>query len=208
MAPSLLQGVVHILFLLHTTFAVLAHLFMPFHVHFSIAFHHSSTTLDPMLMQQPNSSNAQAGPYLAVLLLSKLLQYRTESHWLLLRRRYKNVQTDALPALLHQMQHLPSHHPFHGGLVSYFLSAVHLGRQHKYSNRSKVKHKHMATSRLSHLRRIPNLLPPRCLRHLLLLLLVLLHQMQQTWQSQPLPLCARFVLSLCCVSPSHADGRE
>jgi hypothetical protein len=27
-------------------------------------------------------------------------------------------------------------------------------------------------------------------------------------QSQPLPLRARFVLSLCCVSPSHADGRE
>jgi hypothetical protein len=57
---------------------------MPFHVHFSNAFHHSSTTLDPMLMQQPNSSNAQAGPYLAVLLLSELLQYRTERYGFLL----------------------------------------------------------------------------------------------------------------------------
>jgi hypothetical protein len=97
------------------------------------------------------------------------------------------------------MQHLPSHHPFHGGLVSYFLSAVHLGRQHKYSNRSKVKHKHMATSKLSHLRRIPNLLPPRCPRHLLLLLLVL-HQMQQTCSHSLFHyVLASFFLSVVCL---------
>ncbi|KAG2343291.1 hypothetical protein BDR05DRAFT_911823 [Suillus weaverae] len=176
MAPSPPQLMVPILVLPQTTPAALSHPLLRTYMPFSNAFRRSFTYLDPMPMQQPNSSNTQAAPYsLAVLVSSKLLQYRTESHWLLLRGRHKNVHIHALLVLLQQVQHLPSHDPFHGGLVSYFFSAVHLlDRRHTHNSSNKAKQ--IAGSKSRCLHRIPNVLPPRRPRHLLLLL-VLSHQM-------------------------------
>ncbi|KAG1775767.1 hypothetical protein EV702DRAFT_415342 [Suillus placidus] len=150
MAYSPLQHVVPILFLLRTTLAMPTHPFLPIHVRFSIAFRRSSTNLAPMLMKQPNSSNAQGAPSsLAVLVLSKLLQYRTERHCMLLHGRGRSSKTNLtsrarrrnlslppprrpphllkVPALPQQVQP-HSHHLSHCWLVSYCFSAAHLPR--------------------------------------------------------------------------------
>ncbi|KAG2058683.1 hypothetical protein BDR06DRAFT_994174 [Suillus hirtellus] len=81
---SPLHHVVHILSLLRPVLSVLAHLYFPFHVPFSNDFRRSSTTLTAMLMDKPNSGNAQGAPSSpAVLVLSKLLQYGTETYFFL-----------------------------------------------------------------------------------------------------------------------------
>ncbi|KAG1861770.1 hypothetical protein DFJ58DRAFT_912711 [Suillus subalutaceus] len=204
MAPSPPRLVLPILVLPHTTLAALSHPLLRIYMPFSNAFRPSSTTLDPMPMQQPNSSNAQTGPYsLAVLALWKLLQYGTRSHWLLLRGRYKNSHAHALLVLVHQVQHLPSHHPFHGGPISYSFSAVHhLDRRHKHSHSSKAK-RMVSRPRPERLYRILNLLP-RCPRHFLPLL-PLPHQIQQRCSHNFLHYgLASFFFS--AVSPQQANG--
>ncbi|KAG1762602.1 hypothetical protein EDD22DRAFT_891103 [Suillus occidentalis] len=81
MAPSPLRLMLPILILPHTALAALLHPLLQIYITFSITFHHSFTPLDPIPMQQPNSSNAQPAPSsLAVLVLSKLQQYRTERY--------------------------------------------------------------------------------------------------------------------------------
>jgi hypothetical protein len=71
--------VVPVFVLLHTTFAALSH-----PLPFSNAFR-PSITLNPTPMRQPNFSNAQVAPSsLAVLVLSNLLQDRTERYFFLI----------------------------------------------------------------------------------------------------------------------------
>ncbi|KAG1817388.1 hypothetical protein EV424DRAFT_1037691 [Suillus variegatus] len=97
----------------------------------------------------PNFSNTPGTPsFLGVLVLSKLLQYRTERNCMLLhgrgriskgswmpraRRRNLNLPrplptTHLLKVLTlpHQVQQPHSHYPFHCGLISYCFSVVHL----------------------------------------------------------------------------------
>ncbi|KAG2060543.1 WD40 repeat-like protein [Suillus hirtellus] len=140
------QHVVHIHSLLRTILAILAHPYLPFHVLFSHGFRHSCNPLTPMPMEKPNSGNVQRAPSsLAILLSSKLLQYRTRRHYMLLRghgrsgkcscmarTRRRNLSPPPHPlkvlALPHQVQQPPSHHPSHCGLVLSCLSVVHLPR--------------------------------------------------------------------------------
>ncbi|KAG1735659.1 hypothetical protein EDD22DRAFT_924692 [Suillus occidentalis] len=81
MAPTPPRLILLILVLPHTAAAALSYHLLRTYVPFSIASHHSFTTLDPIPMRQSNFSNAQPAPSsLAVLVLSKSQQYRTESH--------------------------------------------------------------------------------------------------------------------------------
>ncbi|KAG1787438.1 uncharacterized protein HD556DRAFT_954318 [Suillus plorans] len=107
-----------------------------------------------MPMEQLNFSNAQGAPsFLAVLLSSKLLQYRTNRHYLLLRDRGRSSKARRtprarrrnlsppphllkVPVLPHQVQQPRSHHPSHCGLVSFCLSVAHLPRTPMVINRS------------------------------------------------------------------------
>ncbi|KAG1897454.1 uncharacterized protein F5891DRAFT_1048590 [Suillus fuscotomentosus] len=145
-APSPLQHVVPIPSLLRTILAVLAHLCLPFRAPFSNAFCRPSTILIPMPMEQLNFSNAQGAPsFLAVLLSSKLPQYQTRRHYLLLRDRGRSSKARRtprarrrnlsppphllkVPALPYQVQQPRSHHASHCGLVLFCLSVAHLPR--------------------------------------------------------------------------------
>lgn len=86
-----------------------------------VAFEHSSVNLHALFERissffHQSQSNTDAATelqqrlnrsvFFVVLVLSKLPQDKTESHWLLLHSRY---DTHGLLALLHQVQHLPSH---------------------------------------------------------------------------------------------------
>ncbi|KIK38280.1 hypothetical protein CY34DRAFT_402945 [Suillus luteus UH-Slu-Lm8-n1] len=70
-APIPPQLILPILVLPHITLAALLHPLLQIYMPFSIASRHSSTTLDPISMQQLNFNNAQPAPSsLAVLVLS------------------------------------------------------------------------------------------------------------------------------------------
>jgi hypothetical protein len=85
---------------LHLTLAALLHPPLRIYVPFSNAFHHSTATLDPISIQQPNSSNAQAAPSsLAVLVLSKLQQYRTERYSFLSPISYRHCSLISVQVL-------------------------------------------------------------------------------------------------------------
>ncbi|KAG1787436.1 uncharacterized protein HD556DRAFT_954162 [Suillus plorans] len=119
-----------------------------------------------MLIEQPNFSNAQGVPsFLAVLLLSKLLQYRTKRHYMLLhdrgrsskasrtpRARRRNLSPPQhllkVPALPHQVQQPRSHHASHCGLVLFYLSAAHLPRTPMVINTGAVHVQSSCSSRL------------------------------------------------------------
>ncbi|KAG1897440.1 uncharacterized protein F5891DRAFT_1048575, partial [Suillus fuscotomentosus] len=130
---------------------VLAHHYLPFHVLFSNDFRHSSTPLTPMQIETLNSGNVQGAPSsLTVLVSSKLLQYRTERHYMLLHDRVRSSKCRCMaraprrnlsqqlppppPHLLkvatlpHQLQQPHNHHLSHCGLGLFYFSAAHLPR--------------------------------------------------------------------------------
>ncbi|KAG1776246.1 hypothetical protein EV702DRAFT_357071 [Suillus placidus] len=168
----------------------------------SVAFRRISAVLIAIPITQPNCSNVQGDPTSFVVLVSwKLLQSRTERSYLLLRPRHKKHSSNAnrtprgrprhlllqVLILLHHLQNIHIHFPSDCWLISYFFSAAHLLNtsmtMHNQRSSSKANRRAMSRPRCHH-RRL-SLPPPRRPRHLLFLILILSHQVQQARSHDP-----------------------